>query len=83
MARWYYVNAVVPTSLLSLYCVLIGSALRYVYYFQNLLTSAKTIKIALRLLQFLLRYFYVLEVRTASDRFYMDRVATWSSMIVV
>ena len=42
--------------------------------------SAKTIKIVLRLYRFLLRSFYVVQVRTASDRFYIDVVGTWSSV---
>ena len=112
--RWYYVNAVVSTTLLSPYCVLVRSRPHYVYltcskfahvnqdrttllspycvlvrsrshydYFehvQNSPTSTKTIKIASRPYRFLLRSFYVVQVRTASKRFYIDVVRTWSSV---
>ena len=47
---------------------------------QNLPTSAKTIKIASHPYRFLLCSFYVVQVCTASDRFYVDVVGTWSSV---
>ena len=80
--RWYYVNAVVSTTLLSPYCVLVRSRPHYDFFehVQNLPTSAKTLKIAPRPYRFLLRSFYVVQVRTASKRFYIDVVGTWSSV---
>ena len=80
--RWYCVNAVVSTSLLSPYCVLVRSRSHYDLFehVQNSATSIKTIKIASRPYRFLLRSFYVVQVRTASNRFYIDVVGTWSSM---
>ena len=62
--RWYYVNAVVSTTLLSPYCVLVRSRPHYDFFehVQNLPTSTKTIKIAPRPYRFLLRSFY--RVRT-------------------
>ena len=80
--RWYYVNAVVSTTLLSPYCVLISSRPHYDFFehVQNSPTSTKTIKIASRPYRFLLRSFYVLQVCTASKPFYIDVVGTWSSV---
>ena len=82
--RWYYVNAVVSTTLLSPYCVLVRSRPHYDFDFfehvQNSPTSTKTIKIASRPYRFLLRSFYVVQVLTASKRFYIDVVGTWSSV---
>ena len=80
--RWYYVNAVVSTTLLSPYCVLVRSRPHYDFFehVQNLPTSTKTMKIAPRPYRFLLRPFYVVQVRTASKRFYIDVVGTWSSV---
>ena len=74
MSRWYYDIAVLATYLLSLYCVLIRSRPRY--DFSNMF------KIQLRQPRscsylFLLRSFYVVQVRTASDQFYIDVVGTW------
>ena len=40
----------------------------------------KTIKIASRPYRFLLRSFYVVQVQTASKRFYINVVGTWSSV---
>ena len=78
--RWYYVNAVV--SLLSPYCVLVCSRPHYDFFehVQNSPTSTKTIKITPRPYRFLLRSFYVVQVRTASKRFYIDVVETGSSV---
>ena len=80
--RWYYVNAVVSTTLLSPYCVLVRS--RPHYDFLNMFkirpNSTKTINIASRPYRFLLRSFYVAQVCTASKRFYIDVVGTWSSV---
>ena len=56
------------------YCVLVRSRLLY--------TSAKTIKIASRPYRFLLRSFYVVQVRATSDRFYIDVMGTWSSVVI-
>ena len=80
--RWYYVNAVVSTTLLSSYCVLVRSRPHYDFFehVQNSPTSTKTIKIASRPDRFLLRSFHVVQVRTASKRFYIDVVGTWSSV---
>ena len=80
--RWYYVNAVVSTTLLSPYCVLVRSRPHddFFEHVQNSPTSTKTIKIAPRPYRFLLRSFYVVQVRTASKRFYIDVVGTWSSV---
>ena len=64
------------------YCVLVRSRPHYDFFehVQNLPTSTKTMKIAPRPYRFLLRPFYVVQVRTASKRFYMDVVGTWSSV---
>ena len=80
--RWYYVSAVVSTTLLSPHCVLVRSRPHYDFFehVQNSPTSTKTIKIASRPYRFLLRSFYVVQVRTASKRFYIDVVGTWSSV---
>ena len=80
--RWYYVNAVVSTTLLSPYCVLVRSRPHYDFFehVQNSPSSTKTIKIAPRPYRFLLRSCYVVQVRTASKRFYIDVVGTWSSV---
>ena len=80
--RWYCVNAVVSMSLLSPYCVLVRSRPRYDFFehVQNLPTLTKTIKIASCPYRFLLCSFYIIQVRTASNRFYMDVVGTWSSV---
>ena len=80
--RWYCVSAVVSTSLLSPYCVLVRSRPHYDFFehVQNSLTSTKTIKIASRPYRLLLRSFYVVRVRIASNRFYIDVVGTWSSV---
>ena len=77
--RWYY--AMFPR-LLSPYCVLVRSRPHYDFFehVQNLPTSTKTIKIAPRPYRFLLRSFYVVQVLTASKRFYIDVVGTWSSV---
>ena len=56
------------------------SSLRFFEHVQNSPTSTKTIKIAPRPYRFLLRSFYVVQVRTASKRFYIDVVGTWSSV---
>ena len=79
---WYYVNAVVSTTLLSPYCVLVRSRPHYNFFehVQNSPTSTKTIKIASRPYRFLLRSFYVVQVLTASKPFYIDVVGTWSSV---
>ena len=80
--RWYYVNAVVSTTLLSPYCVLVRSRPHYDFFehVQNSPTPTKTMKIASRPYRFLLRSYYVVQVRTASKRFYIDVVGTWSSV---
>ena len=72
--RWYYVNAVVSTTLLSPYCVLVRSRPHYDFFghVQNTPTSTKTIKIASHPYRFLLRSFYVVQVGTALKRFYKD-----------
>ena len=67
------------------YCVLSASwfahvSLRFFEHVQNSPTSAKKIKIASRPYRFLLRSVYLVQVRTASDRFYIDVVETWSSV---
>ena len=80
--RLYCVNAVVSTSLLSPYCVLVRSRAHYDFFLnvQNWATSTKNIKIASRHYRFLLRSFYIVQVHTASHRFYIDVVGTWSSV---
>ena len=80
--RWYYVNAVVSTTLLSTYCVLVRSCPHcdFFEHVQNSPTSTKTIKIASRPYRRLLRSFYVVQVLTASKPFYIDVVGTWSSV---
>ena len=80
--RWYCVNAVVSTSLLSPYCVLVRSRPHYDFFehVQNSATSTKTIKIASHPYRFPLPSFYAVQVRTASNRFYIDVVGTWSSV---
>ena len=72
----------VTGALLSPYCVLVRSRPHYDFFehVQNSPTSAKTIKIVTRPYRFLLRSFYVVQVRTAPDRFYNDVVGTWSSV---
>ena len=82
---WYCVNDIVSTSLLSPYCVLVRSRPHYDFFehVQNSPTSTKTIKIASRPYQFLLHSLYIIQVRTASNRFYIDVVGTWSSVIGV
>ena len=74
--RWHCVNAVVSTSLLSPYCVRCRSRPHYDFFehVQNSPTSTKTIKIASCPYRFLLRSFYVVQVLTASNRFYIDVV---------
>ena len=69
-------------SLLGTYCILVRSRPHYDFFehVQNSPTSTKTIKVASRPYQFLLRSFYVVQVRTASNRFYIDIVGTWSSV---
>ena len=76
--RWYYVNAVVSTTLLSPYCVLVRSRPHYDFseHVQNLPTSNKTIKFASHPYRFLLHSFYVVQVRIVSKRFYIDVVGT-------
>ena len=67
-----------------LYWVLIASFPSFtssLWFFErvrNSPTSAKSIKIASRPYWFLLHSFYVVQVRTASNRFYIDVVGTWS-----
>ena len=80
--HWYYVNAVVSTTLLSPYCVLVRSRPHYNFFehVQNSPTSTKTIKIASRPYRFLLCSFYVAQVLTVSKPFYIDVVGTWSSV---
>ena len=56
------------------------SLLRFFEHVQNSSTSTKTVKIASRPYRFLLRSFYVVQVRTASNRFYIDVVGTWFSV---
>ena len=74
MSRWYYDIAVLPTYLLSLYCVLIRSRSRY--DFSNMF-KIQPRQPRLRPYLFLLRSFYVVQVRTASDQFYVDVMGTW------
>ena len=80
--RWNCFSAVVSTSLLSPYCILVQSRPRYNFFkhVQNSPTSTKTIKIASCPYWFLLRSFYIVQVRTVSNRFYIDVVGTWSSV---
>ena len=56
------------------------SSLRFFEHVQNSPTSTKTIKIASRPYRFLLRSFYVVQVRSSSKPFYIDVVGTWSSV---
>ena len=74
--RWYCVNAVVSLLRHSS----LTSSLRFFEHVQNSPTSIKTIKITSRPYRFLLRSFYVVQVRTASNRFYIDIEGTWSSV---
>ena len=78
----YCVSAVVSTSLLSTFCILVRSRPHcdFFEHVQNSPTSTKTIKVASHPYRFLLRSFYVVQVRTASNRFYIDVVGTWSSV---
>ena len=80
--RLYCVSAVVSTSLLRPYCFLHRSRPHYDFleHVQNSPMSTKTIKVASRPYRFLLRSFYLVQVRTASNRFYIDVVGTWSSV---
>ena len=80
--HWYCFSAVVSMSLLSPYYVLVRSPPHYDFFehVQNSPTSAKTIKISSCPYRFLLRSFYFVQVRTASDRFYIDVVGTWPSV---
>ena len=80
--RLYCVSAVVSTSLLSTYCILVRSRPLYDFFehVQNSPTSTKTIKVASRSYRFLLHFSYVVQVCTASNRFYTDVVGTWSSV---
>ena len=77
--HWYCVNAIVSTSLLSPYCILVRSRPHnnFFEHVQNSSTSAKTIKIASHPYPFLLRSFYVVQVCTAANRFYIEVVGTW------
>ena len=77
--RWYYVNFHDSTESLLRPCSL-TSSLRFFEHVQNSPTSTKTIKIASRPYRFLLRSYYFVQVRTASKRFYIDVVGTWSSV---
>ena len=58
----------------------IRSSLRFFNMFKIHPRPRKTIKIASCPFRCLLRSFYVLQVRTASDRFYIGVVGTWSSV---
>ena len=53
-----------------------SSSVRFFEHVQNSPTSAKTIKIASYPYRFLLLFFYVVQVRTASDKFYIYIVGT-------
>ena len=60
----------------------IRSSLRFFFFkMLNSPTSANTIKIASHSNRFLLHSFYVIQVCTMSDGFYIDKVGTWSSVI--
>ena len=72
MPRCYNIIVIVFTSLMSPYYILMGSGPRYVSSerdVQNPPTSAKIMKIALLPWGFLLRSFYIVQVRTSLDRF--------------
>ena len=74
MSRWYYDISVLATYLLSLYCVLIRSRPRY--DFSNMF-KIQSRQPRSRPYLFLLRSFNDVQVRTASDQFYIDVVGTW------
>ena len=76
----YYVSEDHIRFVLRLYCVSARPHYDFFEHVQNSPTPTKTIKVASRPYRFLLRSFYVVQVRSASNRFYMDVVGTWSSV---
>ena len=76
--RWYCANAVVSPSILGPYCVLVRSRPHYDVF--EHVQNSPTIRIAPRPYRFLLRSFYVVQVRNGSDRFYIDVVGTLFSV---